>query len=807
MEQWIALAEKSGLKGLDLLEFVDKCKAAEEAKQKQINDREDRAAERELRKLELEKGAKSEAEAIALKKLELEKQATHVAEENVMKKLELERRAAAEAEENVMKKLELERRAAAEAEENAMRKLELERKMKEEEHLHVLELQREKRGRALEEKSKSEEFVRMVSSRSASIIAQSSEEENEEDNEEEATFRRTINARKGPKLPPFEDGKDNMDAYLRRFEKYATIRKWENQEWAVYLSALLKGRALDVYARMPPEQYDNYEALKNALLKRYEMTEEGFRKRFHNSKPETGESPQQFITRLESYLMRWIELAKVTQDFDGLKALLVKEQYLAVVSRELALFLRERVPKDLQELGKLAETYLEAHDGKLKASYQPYYGEKNGKSKENFQKPEGKTENAKHVKNQNPNWSTERLCYICNKGGHSYRTCKFRMNASQKAAGLQTSWKGRNRPIRQNNQKSKVEGDEKQTSSEVNKKSLTTTATSTDPENTEGKAKCEGNACQALKNLSDGEEVELRCGCKAHVVAEVCKAGVNGTEMKTTIGYVEDQKVEVLRDTGCSSVVVARRMVKQNQCILIDKTIRKVPTAIIDVRTEYFTGKVKALCMKETLYDLVIGNIPGAELRPKYSDKSTEVHEYDLFTNVGKGPNNSVAQINVATAVETRGMKKKAKALPKPLRVPEFQNENITLEALKKEQAKDSSLKKYWEFSAQKEVPVTNNVDRVVRFVVERGLLYRRFQSPTYNFGDEMKQLIVPSSLRTKVMELAHSSILGGHLGIHKTQERFFHNSFGRVVTATSQDTVGRAIYVSERCQKGEFRK
>src|SRR6218665_2609453 len=29
--------------------------------------------------------------------------------------------------------------------------------------------------------------------------------------------------------------------------------------------------------------------------------------------------------------------------------------------------------------------------------------------------------------------------------------------------------------------------------------------------------------------------------------------------------------------------------------------------------------------------------------------------------------------------------------------------------------------------------------DRVVRFVVERGLLHRRFQSPTYNFGDEMK--------------------------------------------------------------------
>ena len=52
----------------------------------------------------------------------------------------------------------------------------------------------------------------------------------------------------------------------------------------------------------------------------------------------------------------------------------------------------------------------------------------------------------------------------------------------------------------------------KQASSEVDKISLTKTATSTDPENTEGKEKCEGNACQALKNLSDGEEVELKCG-------------------------------------------------------------------------------------------------------------------------------------------------------------------------------------------------------------------------------------------------------------------------------------------------------
>ena len=53
-----------------------------------------------------------------------------------------------------------------------------------------------------------------------------------------------------PKLPYFDDSKDKMDIYLSRFEKYTTANKWDPSLWAAYLSALLKGRALDVYDRL-----------------------------------------------------------------------------------------------------------------------------------------------------------------------------------------------------------------------------------------------------------------------------------------------------------------------------------------------------------------------------------------------------------------------------------------------------------------------------------------------------------------------------------------------------------------------------
>ena len=88
--------------------------------------------------------------------------------------------------------------------------------------------------------------------------------------------------RVGPKLkiPPFEDGKDDLDAYLRRFERYVESQGIDRGDWAVHLSTLLRGKALEVYSRLPTEDALNYDMLMTALQKRYQMTEDGFRNKF-----------------------------------------------------------------------------------------------------------------------------------------------------------------------------------------------------------------------------------------------------------------------------------------------------------------------------------------------------------------------------------------------------------------------------------------------------------------------------------------------------------------------------------------------
>ena len=115
-----------------------------------------------------------------------------------------------------------------------------------------------------------------------------------------------------------------MDAYLKRFERFAESAKWKKTDWATHLSALLQGKALDVYSRLSVGEATDFDALKTALLKRFQLTEEGFRGKFRTSRAEVGETPGQFVTRLEDYLLKWMDLAKVPQTYDGLKDVILR---------------------------------------------------------------------------------------------------------------------------------------------------------------------------------------------------------------------------------------------------------------------------------------------------------------------------------------------------------------------------------------------------------------------------------------------------------------------------------------------------
>jgi len=107
------------------------------------------------------------------------------------------------------------------------------------------------------------------------------------------------------KLPSFCEEKDNLDAYLNRFEQTFRAFNVPQGQWSFQLARFLQGQALDVYQRMTDEDVGDYDLLKNSLLKRFRLTERGYRKRFKNVRIEVGETAEQFVDRLKKYLTKW----------------------------------------------------------------------------------------------------------------------------------------------------------------------------------------------------------------------------------------------------------------------------------------------------------------------------------------------------------------------------------------------------------------------------------------------------------------------------------------------------------------------
>lgn len=540
---------------------------------------------------------------------------------------------------------------------------------------------------------------------------------------------------KMPKLPTFDEEKDEMDSYLKRFEMYAYAHGWKKQVWATSLSALLKGKSLDVFARLPTDKALDYDQLKSALLKRFNLTEDGFRIKFRTSYPEEGETFQQYACRLSGYVDRWLELSEIDKSFENLYDLLVREQIVNMCSKDLVLFIKEHVPKDVKAMTTIADQYREARGVDITALSAVHVSGKCGqttKGNPNAGKGVPMTSNmttGKFVpKADKSKWQdsdkSEKRCYRCGRLGHIASDSKCPKKTQNKAAAVQGS---------DNDKGTKVRFDEsgKRTKSKS-------------PHRKNGEKSDSVVTCNAFLPVSErmtyvtAGKSSLSSSCSISMLQNVCLPTANGS--------LDGKVVKVLRDTGCSGVVVKRSLVKDHwmtgefqRCVLADGSEVEVPIAKLELETPYYSGKVLCWCMDKPVYDVIIGNIPGAK-EPNASEESVY-------------------------AVQTRQQTKQAKldGKYKALKTPESVDGDIGPDQLKAEQQVDSSLEKI-----RRLIKEGAKSDKV-RFFKNKDIIYREFTSPSVEGGKRFSQVVVPSKFRERVMKLAHESLMGGHLAVKRT--------------------------------------
>ena len=83
--------------------------------------------------------------------------------------------------------------------------------------------------------------------------------------------------------------------------------------------------------------------------------------------------------------------------------------------------------------------------------------------------------------------------------------------------------------------------------------------------------------------------------------------------------------------------------------------------------------------------------------------------------------------------------------------------------------------------------------------------MYRDHETSAKKGSVSTTQLVLPKNLREGVMEVAHDSILGGHLDGKKTLDRVTSNFHWLESQAMCKDMYNRATSANERSRKGEM--
>lgn len=299
------------------------------------------------------------------------------------------------------------------------------------------------------------------------------------------------------------------------------------------------------------------------------------------------------------------------------------------------------------------------------------------------------------------------------------------------------------------------------------------------------------------------EKTCYKCGQKGHLMRN-CREEAFGClqeveqpcrGMYTCTGKVEGLTVQDIRlDTQCSRTVVRRNLVSNDK--LKKETIdlrvasgEKVTFPLADVQIE----------VDDVAYNLVVAvaeNLPADVLLGQDVDlgrhlwKRMPIQEKDpIVSQILSNQQSDSAMVLTRSQVKASQQKEEEEephttedVLPSdcPISTPDL----LTA------QANDEEIQRWKNQVGPERVTLTDN-----------GVLFRRWK-PHGDDGIEYRQLVLPKSYRSKVLQLGHELPIAGHLGRRKTTKRILQ----RFYWPTIHNDIAEYVKGCPTCQKTERR-
>ena len=217
-------------------------------------------------------------------------------------------------------------------------------------------------------------------------------------------------------VPKFEEA--NVDGYFAHFERTALNLGWPKECWSMLLQTVLTGKAQRAYATLPTENCTDYDLVKAAVLKSFELVPEAYRQKFRTQRKTENQSYVEFLREKENALDKWCDSKRIDGDAEKLRQLILAEEFLNCVPEEVRVHLSERKTDVTYKMAALANEYILTH---RKTKEKTFTGNRVKFKAELSSERKPKEENRRTFQSS----SRRVVCYKCGKAGHIAIRCQL----------------------------------------------------------------------------------------------------------------------------------------------------------------------------------------------------------------------------------------------------------------------------------------------------------------------------------------------------------------------------------------------
>lgn len=539
-----------------------------------------------------------------------------------------------------------------------------------------------------------------------------------------------------PTLQKMTEG-ENVENFLDMFEKVATQQGWPKEVWSTQLAGLLTGKALAAFVNVPKETSDDYEVVKTAILRRYDVNAETYRQRFRTNRRRGAETYRELADRSRDLYVKWKEAAEMNLD-----EMILVEQFMQAVPEDLRVWLKERKPESQRKAAELADDYVLARKAdnrgntlkprrfdteQITSSKPPMFDDRSARSNDSS-KSHPMTDGSL-TRPDKTNTKGEKQCYYCKKYGHLMYSCPDRKSDGETARPRDTMF-------------SRVCPD---------------VAWNTDSHKYLKKGKVDGRSVRMLVDTGCD-----RTMVRASAVNEdkhdynntskvLCVHGDQESYPSATVDIEMDGAVKTLTVTLAPELPSGLDVLIGRDILLEDKELKTGEQSLAVVtRAQERKEKERAAKLERSVV---------SDAEAKSNVKLTK----DDNKQINEKPNdhkNVKPEQAIKTDPDGQDKTKETVLEVGPQTLIKWQQEDATLEKAR-ELARDASE------------TVDEDGERVF-FYYKKGLLYRSWRPKKRDLGDvrQCEQLVLPSQSRAIVLNLAHGVPTAGHLGITKTKDR-----------------------------------